>query len=222
MKQLINSDIIKEILEKLKEKNDFFVSEAHLQTEFIIVAASLYPNYKYFPELSPSIIPSNYKYGKNGLHFDLLIKAHNQKILVEFKYITYEYRGKIDEFESCVKLHAALGKRRYDCWKDIERIETFTKANETDIDYGYFILVTNVPAIWKESAKRGIDADFNMSEGFHKAGKKTWKTSASEATIKKRKNSIETKNDYYFEYNEFSSLNGKHGLFKYLVVEINN
>ena len=32
--------------------------------------------------------------------------------------------------------------RRYDCWKDISRIETFVTSDNT-ISYGYFILITN-------------------------------------------------------------------------------
>jgi hypothetical protein len=215
-------EMVKTVLKHIAYKNHFFVSEAHLQTEFIICAAELYPNCKYYPELVPSKVPTNYldKHGKKGIHFDLLIKTDTQKVLIEFKYITHAYENNVDDMQLQVKSHMAMDIRRYDCWKDIERIESFAKSNESDVDYGYFVLITNVPALWNQPGGTTLDAEFHVETGNHKAGIRKWKGHASKGTTKGRELPIETINDYSFQYDPFYNFKNRHGEFKSLVVEI--
>ncbi len=56
MNKEFNIDMVKNVLKDIAEKNHFFVSEAHLQTEFIIEAAKRYPEFRYYPELRFIII----------------------------------------------------------------------------------------------------------------------------------------------------------------------
>ena len=60
MEKEFNIEMVKNVLKNIANKNHFFVSEAHLRTEFIIISAKLYPNNKYYPELVPSKIPTRY------------------------------------------------------------------------------------------------------------------------------------------------------------------
>ena len=137
-KKEFNLELVKKILHYLAEKKHFFVSEAHLQTEFIIRAAKLHPDFKYYPVLVPGNVPDGYfkKYGNKVTHFDLFVKTKTQKVLVEFKYITNKYDENVDDVHFEVKSHMALNIRRYDCWKDIERIEMFSKSSQSVVDYG--------------------------------------------------------------------------------------
>lgn len=216
-------DMVKNVLKVLAEKDHFFCSEAHLQTEFTIEAAKLYPNNRYFPEIVPSNIPQSYlnKYGEKGVHFDLLIKTNNQNVLVEFKYITQSYANYVDDMWMQVKSHMAMDIRRYDCWKDIERIENFVLSNESNISYGYFILITNVPALYNNEGHESLDADFHIENGAHNKGIRKWKQGAGSGTIKGREKQIETLLDYNFKYEDFYLFDEfKASIFKSLVVDI--
>ena len=220
---MFTREMVQKVLDNLAVKDHFFVSEAHLQTEFIIEAARLYPNYRYYPELVPSIVPSKYKemYHDKGIHFDLIIKGENEKILIEFKYLTNTYSEVVDNMLVSVKSHMAVDIRRYDCWKDIERIEAFVKSNESDVTGGYFILVSNVPAFWNQPRSKSLDYEFHIYEGLHKKETKNWQLGASEGTVKGRSKPISIFNDYYFEYKSFYNSDKRNGEFKSLVVEIN-
>lgn len=210
-------DMVQNVLDRLAKKDHFFVSEAHLQTEFIIEAAKIYPDMRYYPELAPSTFPSNYEkdFGGKAIFFDLLIKCKTQTVLVEFKYLTREYEEVVDGLHIQVKNHSAQDIRRYDCWKDIARIEACTIDDKTDIDYGYFILVTNDSSYWKAPRSANtMDSAFRMQSGIHKAENKKWRDDASKGTIGDRNHEINIKHNYYFEYKDF------YKCFKSLVIAI--
>ena len=215
------TEMVQKVLDALAKKDRFFVSEAHLQTEFIIEAAKLYPDNFYYPELVPSEVPEEFLslYGEKGIHFDLIIKTKHDTVLVEFKYLTALYSETVNGFDIRVKSHMAMDIRRYDCWKDISRIELFTK--NTKVDYGYFVLITNVPGFWKAPTRESYDLELRLNEGLHRRGPKKWKEGASEGTVKGRENPIYINNDYYFVYKDFYDSKEKNGLFKSLIVPIN-
>ena len=220
---MFSKEMVQSVLDELASKDHFFVSEAHLQTEFIIEASKLYKEFEYYPELVPLLVPSEYKkqFKDKGIHFDLVIRKGDEKIIVEFKYLTAAYKEKVNGFDISVKSHMAMDIRRYDCWKDISRLEAFVKSNETDITVGYFVLVTNVPGFWKKSNNITFADDFLIFDGEHKSSLKKWSEHASEGTKKGRKNPLNIKGNYLFSYKPFYASNKKGGEFKSLVVEIN-
>ena len=222
MKKEFTREMVDKVLAKIAKKNGFFVSEAHLQTEFIIAAAELYEDFSYYPELVPGRVPTVFeeKYKGKAAHFDLLIKTKTQNVLIEFKYLTNKFLGEINGMKQEVKSHMAVDIRRHDCWQDIERIEKFAFENDSDVDYGYFILVTNAPAYWEVKESDSVDNLFRIHEGEHKAGVRKWKDGTKEGTNHGRTTPIETICNYNFEYKNFSKLPGKYGTFKSLVVEI--
>ena len=93
----------------------------------------------------------------------------------------------------------------------------FVKDN---IDYGYFILVTNDASYWRYSSSDSADKMFKMFEGLHKKEIKTWNKEVSNTVYKGRDIPIPITNDYYFEYKDFYQSDKKNGVFKSLVVEI--
>lgn len=187
----LDLDNIKKILENLShQKNHLFISELHFQIALIIEAMRSFQDYDFYPEYVMD------KDRKN--HYDLFVQAKNDKVLFEFKYLTDERNRN--------------PKRKYDCWKDIERIEECTRSG--DADYGYFILLTNSPYYWNESKKETCSQEFSICEGRHSHEKKSWKEGTSDSTKNRRENPISIKNDYDFRYEDFS--NG----FKSLIVSI--
>lgn len=223
MKKEFTKEMVNQILKEISVKNNFFVSEAHLQTEFIIMAAKLFPEFKYYPELVPGKVPTTFKekYKGKATHFDLLIKTKIQNVLIEFKYLTEKFIGEIDGMKQEIKSHMAVDIRRHDCWQDIERIEKFSFEKDSDVDYGYFILVTNAPTYWKYKESNSCDNQFRIHEGNHDATIRKWKDGTKDGTCHGRTTPIEITCNYNFEYKEFSKLSGKYGTFKSLVVEIN-
>ncbi|MBR4274895.1 MAG: hypothetical protein IKQ34_02675 [Bacilli bacterium] len=210
-------DMIEEIVESLRKKDKFFVSEAHLQTEFIIEAARLYPENKYYPEMPPKALPEGYEesFDSKSIFFDLVIRCPKQTILVEFKYLTKAYEEVVDGFPLEVKNQGAHDIRRYDCWKDISRIEKCVKDSKTGIDCGYFILITNNHLYWDKPVKKdAVDIDFSICEGKHPASTKKWGEGAGKGTVKGREKPIVIENDYSLEYKPF------YKEFKSLVVKI--
>ena len=213
---------INEVLEKLKERK-FFVSEAHFQTEFIVQASLLYPGFRFFPEISAPKIPSDFKesFGSRAARFDLLVVKDHIQTLIEFKYITKHYEEEIEGFHLELKSQDAWDVRRYDCWKDIARIEAFVKDPQTDINAGYFILITNVDLLWRESTKQTQDEAFRIHEGQHRANTLSWGPTASAGTKAGREKELVIRNDYAFHYEPFYEGIGKGaGTFQSLVIEI--
>ena len=206
MNKEFSLEMFQNVLNRLKDKDHFFVSEAHLQTEFIIEAAKMYKDFKYYPELAPSNLPAEYEadFGSKAVFFDLIIKCKNQTVLVEFKYLTKEYDETVNGFRIALKNQSAQAIRRYDCWKDISRIETCTINDEIEVDYGYFILITNDPSYWKKPKKSNtIDSAFRIHSGHHKAGNKKWREDTSKGTIGNRSHVIKIQKGYTFQYEPF-------------------
>ena len=97
--------MVQQVLNVLSTKDHFFISEAHLQSEFIIEAYKLFPEFEYYPELVPSRVPKEYKeaFKDKGIHFDLVIKNKEEKIIAEFKYLTAKYKERVNGFGLEVK-----------------------------------------------------------------------------------------------------------------------
>ena len=155
-----DSDNVQEILNNLSEQYRFFVSEKHFQVAFTIEMAKKYPEYDYYPEYSPS----------NGMYYDLMVKTPDETIVIEFKYLTAPFSEPKKGLNLCVKSHQALDIRRYDCWKDISRIESF--SDKWQKTRGFFVLVTNAKSYWRESGRNTLDKYFRINEGQHSGGDK--------------------------------------------------
>ena len=222
-KSFFTLDMVEQVLNNISKTHRFLVSEAHLQTQFIIEAFKLYPQYQYYPELVPSLIPNQYinQYGDKGIYFDLIIKDDNNKmILIEFKYLTKEYEEDINGFIYKVKHQSAQDIRRHDCWHDISRIEMFVNG-DNNIIQGYFVLITNDSSYWKYNSNQTVDQMFRMHNGLHKKEIKTWNGTPSKGTLRGRDKPVLIQNNYHFEYKSFYKNESKNGEFKFLVVEIN-
>lgn len=222
----ITEDKIKSILNELAVKKHFFVSELHFQTEFIIEAATQLKGCKFYPEYKPREDKRPDEYG-DDVFFDLLIVTKDkEKVLIEFKYLTAEYSEDIkkDMITLSVKDQQARDIRRYDCWKDIYRIEQYVESKDTDISYGFFILITNDDNYWdiNKTKKDTNDKAFYINDGDHNDKTKSWGSKTGDGTKKGREKPIENNRPYRFKYNPFyeGKSNEKNRIFKSLIVPV--
>ena len=218
-----------DVIEELKKRYPCFASEAHFQMMFTFEAEKLFAKqFEYYPE-----------WPLEKEHIDLMIVDNNtqERTFIEFKYKT---KNSITEKKVSYILPpdvevtpSNMGARpiaKYDCWKDIEGLESFVEKKESI--NGFFIFLTNDPLYWKEiKESKAYGNGFSIEEGDHECKFKEWKQRDGLEIIvgKKRISSIENrsyKDDKSFKYLGYSKMvtNNKmdlrSGEFKVLIVDI--
>ena len=208
---------INNLISTLKENNRIFCSEKHLQTIFGYEVLKQYNDCICIPEY-----PLKYSDDERTKHLDLLIKVDEKKIGIEFKYIVKKYNEEIDGVEYNLRNHSALDIRRYDCLKDISRLEELLKVGT--IEDGYFLLITNDNNLWQNTSDKNVrDKEFRFyDKGKITAGTKTWLNNPASGTIKGRIKKITIHKEYNVNFKKYSTLNPNNGshIFKYLLIKI--
>ncbi len=206
-----SEDKVRKVLEGIREKH-FFTSEMHFKIEFIMKAKELNPDFDFYPEYV--------KKEDSKTHYDLLVITNEkkEKVLFEFKYLTDKYSQELDNGITLTTNSNKNSKRKYDCWRDIERIENCIDSKM--FDYGYFILITNSSYFWNKSDNDTCAKDFSIAQGMHRASTKSWRDGTSDSTKGGRDDSIVINNNYQFTYEEFYDSKEKNGHFQYLIVPI--
>lgn len=241
---MLTKDEVERIITQLKNSQSCYVSEAHIQLQFAIIGAKLFEGkYEFVPEY-----PGYTMYGDEEAkktEFDLLVHdlKKNQNTLIEFKYKTKNLATKQNRVKFPVYLGGELplandgaqNLNRYDCWRDIYRIEQNVKnsknpasSQQVKIENGFFIFITNDDLYKKDDGEPSFcDGNkvgmFSLKGEFHKCQLKTVNKSVSESSAGKfrKSHSIDIKNDYYFTYEEFQTFKvEKYNKFWYLLVEI--
>lgn len=234
---LTNTQVV-QIIDELKKSAFCYVSEAHIQLQFAIIGAHKFGNqFDFIPEF-----PGHTAYSPNAqqkTEFDLLVfdKKTGDKTLIEFKYKTKNEGQKNKQrmqypvvLGGALELanHGAQNLNRYDCWRDIYRIEQNVKNK--DVNNGFFIFVTNDPLYKNKDGTtsfcyQGIKGMFSLKNGLHKAQLKKVNPSLSVKTAGafRLNNNIDIHNDYEFCYQPFQRFNvAKYNEFDYLLVEIDH
>lgn len=160
-----------------------------------------------------------------SIYVDLVVIDDIKKIGIELKYKTsqlaYLDTKTNDLFQ--LKEHAALDLGRYDFLKDISRLEIL--KSDGIIETGYCIFLTNCPYYWTKLNYNYIippnDINFRLEDGQCIKGKIQWTKETKESTVgKTRIAGISIRNEYFMKWYDYSNLNIKYGLFRYLLVEI--
>ncbi len=233
---LTNTQVV-QIIDELKKSAFCYVSEAHIQLQFAIIGARLLGNqFDFIPEF-----PGHTAYSTNAeqkTEFDLLVfdKNTGDKTLIEFKYKTKNNaeKNKREEFPvvfgKWLKLayDGAHNPNRYDCWRDIYRIEQNVKHKE--VNNGFFIFVTNDPLYKNVDGTtsfcyQSTPGMFSLKNGSHNAQHKKVNPSVSvkSAGAFRLNNDIYIENNYTFQYQPFQNFNvKKYNVFDYLLVEIDH
>lgn len=126
--------------------------------------------------------------------------------------------------------HGAQNLNRYDCWRDIYRIEQNVKQKY--VNNGFFIFITNDPLYKNDDGTtsfcyKSTPGMFSLKNGLHKAQNKRVNpyVSVKTAGVFRLNNSINIQNDYDFQYDDFQdfknyNVNKPYNKFWYLLVEI--
>lgn len=235
---MLTKQQVDDIIEALKRSRFCYVSEAHIQLQFAIIGARLFGDqFDFIPEF-----PGHTAYSTNAeqkTEFDLLVfdKNEKQKTLIEFKYKTKNEGQKNKQrmqypvvLGGALELanHGAQNLNRYDCWRDIYRIEQNVKHKA--VNNGFFIFVTNDP-LYKNNAGtttfcyQSTPGMFSLTNGLHNAQYKKVNPSVSvkSAGAFRLNNDIDIQNAYTFKYQPFQRFNvAKYNEFDYLLVEIDH
>lgn len=154
-----------------------------------------------------------------GIHLDLNATIDGGITAIELKYatspLTVDIAGELYE----LRAHGAQDQKRYDVIKDIVRIEDTVAAHGADD--GFVILLTNDVGYWREAARlTTADASFRLHEGRKIAGRMAWSESASAGTTRSREAPLEVRNEYLATWRDYSTLPGRAGRFRYLVIAV--
>lgn len=229
---------VNDIIEALRRSRFCYVSEAHIQLQFAIIGAQMCGGqFDFIPEF-----PGHTAYSENAerkTEFDLLVfdKKTGDKTLIEFKYKTKnEVQKNKQRMQYPVVLggtlqlanHGAQNPNRYDCWRDIYRIEQNVKHK--DVNNGFFIFVTNDMAYIDKDGSNSVFCkgdDFSLKPGKHHCQTKNVDPTVkdSSAGAFRKNNPIKIENEYDFQYADFQdfknyNVNEPYNKFMYLLVEI--
>lgn len=200
------------ILNMLAKSRTIFYSEADFQHAFAWTAKSLY---LCEPRLEVRMIHTT-----SRASLDLLLNLPDEKIGFEFKDKTSPISTEVNGEAFSLLNQGALDIFRYDCLKDISRLENAIGSGQ--ISRGYFILLTNEPAVWSRPIRNGnADDEFKLHENETLEGARTWGPTAGSGTRKKRENIITLAGEYQCRWYPFSLIQGeKFGTFNCLVIEV--
>lgn len=132
-------------------------------------------------------------------YYDIVIKEGNEFIPIELKFKTKSVKGH-DEYAN----QSAPNLARYDFWRDVERIEKFSKWSKKTACIGYAVMVTNDGAYLHNSGETAMYKSFAVNKDREvKAGVLDWTSKPNSASVgKNRMNGIEINNDYKLNWKE--------------------
>ena len=212
---------IEKCMKALSKKRPVFYSESDFKFSLAQEIRDLYPKSQVILELPyESELPGE---ESKRRHLDILVNLGTQEIPIELKYKTGHLLcpgpdGAVHE----LKNHSAVDLGRYDCLKDVRRIECLS-GKLSGFSKGYAVCLTNEPAYWKVPGKKVVanDAAFRIHEGATAKGRMRWQDETKPSVTKDRKDKIELKGAYPITWQTYSEVDadGK-GLFKYAVVKV--
>lgn len=207
--------IIKKAILELTKANKIFHSEADFQFQ-------LGWTLKELDDTLEIRMERPYENDDKIINIDIVIINNDSTYAIELKYPTNLLKYTNDNEIYLLKQQAAHNQRRYDFYKDIQRLESL-KADKK-IKNGYALLLSNNSKYLLKP--NGYDKAFNFAEGHAiTKGDYSFSKEASKGTIKGREEAIQIKNEYICKWNDYLKLpkiteEQKNLEFKYLLIEI--
>jgi hypothetical protein len=157
------------------------------------------------------------------VRLDLLITdpADGHALAVELKYLTDNWEGEALGEQFGLLRQSAQDIRAYDCVKDIARVERLVANRYAQA--GLVLVLTNDPAYWR-APDHGLitNADaFRLHDGLTLAGSRAWGPRTGTGTMgNSRAEPIELTGTYALSWQDYSTLPGPRGRFRYLTAVI--
>ena len=203
-------------IEALRHRRPIFHSEADFQFALAWEIQLAYPRAQVRLEACPC--------GQPAMHVDILVWMDGECYPIELKYKTLDliYRDRGEAY--WLKTHNAQDLGRYDCLKDLARIETLARTMPA-FGRGFTVVLSNDSSYWTAPAKGKPTRDgaFRIHEGLEKAGVCAWAGDAKGGTVQGRAAPICLAGTYRAHWRPYSRLaNNRHGIFRYALFEVDN
>lgn len=147
---------IDDLMQELSTKRLIFHSEADFQFELAWLIKEKHPNAEIRME-RPYQGDTNSSCPKK-MEVDILVILEDKRIALELKYITKKSQLFSNDETYNLSSHGAQLQRRYDFYRDVNRLECLKSTN--DIDFGFAVFLTNDFSYLKNST--GSSANFNF------------------------------------------------------------
>lgn len=197
------------IINALRKKRAIFHSEADFQFSLAWEIQLRYPDAAIRLEYPPLDDPTKY--------IDVLVYLGTHVFPIELKYKTKLHSSVVGGESYLLKNHGAQDIGKHDFVKDLYRIENF-RDHIVGFQKGYAIWLTNDPHYWAiaKSDTAGYSA-FSVHHGSIKSGTMAWGPSVGDGTRKSRENPLNLSGCYQLDWQEYSTIEAKNGIFKYAV-----
>jgi hypothetical protein len=158
-------------------------------------------------------------HSKERVYLDIWAADKETVLAIELKYKTRGLEVTVEGEDFHLLDQSAQDLARYDCLKDIQRLERVLSTNR---GIAYAVFLTNDSAYWKEPMNsQTVDASFRIHQGRSATGELRWGTDASKGTTHGREESILIRGAYNFNWQNYSRVaETSYGTFKYLLVRI--
>jgi len=198
---------IRSIIDGLRRKRPLFHSEADFQFAFAWEIQRLYTYANIRLEYPPVYEPNKY--------IDILVRIDSHCYPIELKYKTKKLSVMSDGEPYHLKNHEAQDLGAYDFVKDICRVELFADKLEGFMK-GYTIWLTNDPYYWNVPINPNAGyAPFSVHNGAIKTGTMGWGGNPGTGTIRGREKELFLHGEYKIEWENYSDLDIRQGVFKY-------
>lgn len=142
---------------------------------------------------------------------------------IELKYATRLIDTTIEGERFTLITQDALDIFRYDCIRDITRVERITQHHR-QVD-GLALLLTNDPALWlPPSGRITADAEFILHQGTQLAGGLNWTARAGPGTTKGRDKTHHLRGSYQVRWQDYSEIPGQgaSSQFRFLPIHVSS
>lgn len=205
---------INRCLFSLQKKRPIFHSEADFQFALSWEIKSHYPDANVRLEYCPS--------KSSNMHIDILVFYRNETIPIELKYKTAKLEFGLGNELFNLKNHGAQDLGKYDCLKDIQRLENLSSLL-IGFSKGYTVWLTNEASYWNPpSRKNTVYEAFSIHQSAQKHGRMEWLPHAGAGTIRGRETPIFLNGTYIINWKCYSDIGCKNGIFKYATLTITN
>lgn len=150
---------------------------------------------------------------------DMLLRQQGKVLAVELKYLCQQLTARFGDEDFALKPQGAQDIRRYDVFKDVERMERFVQM--VPGAGAAVIVLSNDPAYWTGPRSLSTcDAAFALREGRVATGQLEWSEQTGVGTKRGREQPICLANSYSVAWRDYSRVSGRFGLFRSLLFTI--
>lgn len=194
------------VLEQLARQRPIFHSEADFQHALAWTIQRAHPDVSVRLETRP----------ERGVRLDLLLRGPTT-VAVELKYLVAGVAVTIDGELFNLPNQGAHDISRYDCCKDVARVERFTADGIAD--EGFVVILSNDSGYWRPGRKASpVDELFRLHEGREIEGELLWAPIAGLGTTRGRTDPLVLRSRYACAWRDYSNVaEGRAGAFRYLL-----